>query len=135
MFTVQGVLTYTPTTDSDTITLTVINTNDRTVKNSIYFSYISGITIGYTSDTPTIPSTTGVSVNQNKTLSYKIKMNNDKGKQIKIGSSIGLNNSNLTLPSGTTTFSLLKDSIRAGVLVAKSNSETFLYNYQTKYNP
>ena len=48
-------------------------------------------------------------------------MNNDKGKQIKIGSSMRLNNSNLTLPSGTTTFSLLKDSIGAEVLVAKSS--------------
>ena len=34
---------------------------------------------------------------------------------------MGLNNSNLTLPSGTTTFSLLKDSIGAEVLVAKSS--------------
>ena len=53
-------------------------------------------------------------------------MNNDKGKQIKIGSSMGLNNSNLTLLIGTTTFSLLKDPIRAEVLIAKSNPETFL---------
>ena len=124
----QGVLTYTPTTDSDTVTLTVTNTNDRTVKNSIYYYNLSDSTIqiGYTSDSPTIPSTTGVSVNQNKTLSYKIKMSNDKGKQIKIGSSMGLNNSNLTLLIGTTTFSLLKDPIRAEVLIAKSNPETFL---------
>ena len=107
----QGVLTYTPTTNSDTITLTVTNTNDRTVKNSIYYYNLSDSTIqiGYTSDSPTVPSTTGVSVNQNKTLTYKIKINKAKGKQIKIGSSMGLNNSNLTLPSGTTAFSLLKD--------------------------
>ncbi len=131
----QGVLTYTPTTDSDTITLTVTNTNDRTVKNSIYYYNLSDSTIqiGYTSDSPTIPSTTGVSVNQNKTLTYKIKINKAKGKQIKIGSSIGLNNSNLTLPSGTTAFSLLKDSIRgtAEQIIAKANPETLDYNTAT----
>ena len=119
----QGVLTYTPTTDSDTITLTVTNTNDRTVKNSIYYYNLSDSTIqiGYTSDSPTIPSTTGVSVAQNNTLTYKIKINKAKGKQIKIGSSIGLNNSNLTLPSGTTAFALLKDPTGAETLIAKAN--------------
>ena len=129
----QGVLTYTPTTDSDTITLTVTNTNDRTVKNSIYYYNLSDSTIqiGYTSDSPTIPSTTGVSVNQNKTLTYKIKINKAKGKQIKIGSSIGLNNSNLTLPSGTTAFSLLKDPITVEKLIAKANPETLDYNTAT----
>ena len=129
----QGVLTYTPTTDSDTITLTVTNTNDRTVKNSIYYYNLSDSTIqiGYTSDSPTIPSTTGVSVAQNKTLTYKIKINKAKGKQIKIGSSIGLNNSNLTLPSGTTAFSLLKDPTGAETLIAKANPETLDYNNAT----
>ena len=129
----QGVLTYTPTTDSDTITLTVTNTNDRTVKNSIYYYNLSDSTIqiGYTSDSPTIPSTTGVSVNQNKTLTYKIKINKAKGKEIKIGSSMGLNNSNLTLPSGTTAFSLLKDPTGAETLVAKANPETLDYNTAT----
>ena len=129
----QGVLTYTPTTDSDTITLTVTNTNDRTVKNSIYYYNLSDSTIqiGYTSDSPTIPSTTGVSVGQNKTLTYKIKINKAKGKQIKIGSSMGLNNSNLTLPSGTTAFSLLSDPPAAEVLVAKANPETLDYNNAT----
>ena len=129
----QGVLTYTPTTDSDTITLTVTNTNDRTVKNSIYYYNLSDSTIqiGYTSDSPTIPSTTGVSVNQNKTLTYKIKINNAKGKQIKIGSSMGLNNSNLSLPSGTTAFSLLSEPSGAETLVAKANPETLDYNTAT----
>ena len=129
----QGVLTYTPTTDSDTITLTVTNTNDRTVKNSIYYYNLSDSTIqiGYTSDSPTIPSTTGVSVNQNKTLTYKIKISNAKGKQIKIGSSIGLNNSNLTLPSGTTAFSLLSDPITVANLIAKANPERLDYNSAT----
>ena len=129
----QGVLTYTPTTDSDTITITVTNTNDRTVKNSIYYYNLSDSTIqiGYTSDSPTIPSTTGVSVAQNKTLTYKIKINKAKGKQIKIGSSMGLNNSNLTLPSGTTAFSLLKDPTGAETLVAKANPETLDYNTAT----
>ena len=129
----QGVITYTPTTDSDTITLTVTNTNDRTVKNSIYYYNLSDtpIEIGYTSDSPTVPSTIGVSVDQNKTLTYKIKIKNAKGKQIKIGSSIGLNNSNLTLPSGTTAFSLLKDPTGAETLVAKANPETLDYNNAT----
>ena len=129
----QGVLTYTPTTDTDTITLTVTNTNDRTVKNSIYYYNLSDSTIqiGYTSDSPTIPSTTGVSVNQNKILTYKIKINNAKGKQIKIGSSMGLNNSNLTLPSGTTAFALLKDPTGAETLIAKANPETLDYNTAT----
>ena len=129
----QGVLTYTPTTDSDTITLTVTNTNDRTVKNSIYYYNLSdtNITLGYTSDSPTVPSATGVSVNQDKTLTYKIKIKNAKGKQIEIGSSMGLNNSNLTLPSGTTVFSLLNDSSGAETLVAKANPETLDYNNAT----
>ena len=129
----QGVITYTPITDSDTITLTVTNTNDRTVKNSIYYYNLSDSTIqiGYTSDSPTIPSTTGVSVDQNNTLTYKIKIKNAKGKQINIGSSMGLNNSNLTLPNGTTAFSLLKDPTGADVLVAKANPETLDYNTAT----
>ena len=129
----QGVITYTPTTDSDTITLTVTNTNDRTVKNSIYYYNLSDSTIqiGYTSDSPTIPNTTGVSVAQNNTLTYKIKINKAKGKQIKIGSSIGLNNSNLSLPSGTTAFSLLSDPPAAEVLVAKANPEDLDYNKAT----
>ena len=129
----QGVLTYTPTTDSDTITLTVTNTNDRTVKNSIYYYNLSDSTIqiGYTSNSPTIPSTTGISVNQNKTLTYKIKIKNAKGKQIKIGSSIGLNNSNLTLPSGTTAFSLLSEPSASETLIAKANPETLDYNNAT----
>ena len=129
----QGVITYTPTTDNDIITLTVTNTNDRTVKNSIYYYNLSdsSIEIGYTSDSPTVPSTQGVSVAQGKTLTYKIKIKNAKGKQIKIGSSMGLNNSNLTLPSGTTTFSLLKDPTGAEVLVAKANPEDLDYNTAT----
>ena len=129
----QGVITYTPTTDSDTITLTVTNTNDRTVKNSIYYYNLSDtpIEIGYTSDSPTVPSTIGVSVDQNKTLTYKIKINNAKGKQIKIGSSMGLNNSNLTLPSGTTEFSLLSNPTGAETLVAKANPEDLDYNTAT----
>ncbi len=129
----QGVLTYTPTTNSDTITLTVTNTNDRTVKNSIYYYNLSdsSIQIGYASDSPTVPTVAGVSVNQNKTLTYKIKIKNAKGKQIKIGSSIGLNNSNLTLPSGTTAFALLSDPITVENLIAKSNPETLDYNTAT----
>ncbi len=102
----SGVITYTPSTDNDSITLTVTNTNDRTVKNSIYYYTLSdsSIEIGYTSDSPTIPTVEGVSVEQGKTLTYKIKINGSKGKVIKIGSSMGLSSSNLTLPSGTIAF-------------------------------
>ena len=129
----QGVITYTPTTDNDTITLTVTNTNDRTVKNSIYYYNLSdsNITIGYTSDSPTVPSTKGVSVAQNKTLTYKIKIKNAKGKTVKIGSSMGLVNSNLTLLSGTTAFTLLSNPTGAETLVAKANPEDLDYNTAT----
>ena len=129
----SGVITYTPSTDSDTITITVTNTNDRTVKNSIYYYNLSdsSIEIGYTSDSPTIPTVTGVSVEQGKTLTYKIKINGSKGKAIKIGSSMGLNNSNLTLPSGTTAFSLLSEPSAAETLVAKANPEDLDYNTAT----
>ena len=129
----SGVITYTPSTDNDTITLTVTNTNDRTVKNSIYYYTLSdsSIEIGYTSDSSTIPTVEGVSVASSKTLTYKIKIKNAKGKQIKIGSSMGLSNSNLTLPSGTTAFSLLSDPTGAEVLVAKANPEDLDYNTAT----
>ena len=40
---------------------------------------------------------------------------------------MGLNNSNLTLSSGTTAFSLLKDPTGAETLVAKANPETLDY--------
>ena len=130
----QGVITYTPSTDNDTITLTVTNTNDRTVKNSIYYYNLSdsNITIGYTSDSSTVPSTQGVSVAQGKTLTYKIKIRGANGKQIKIGSSMGLNNSNLTLPSGTTAFSLLSEPSATELLVAKANPEDLDYNTATE---
>ncbi len=130
----SGVITYTPTTDNDIITLTVTNTNDRTVKNSIYYYNISdtSIEIGYTSDSSTIPTVEGVSVAQGKTLTYKIKIKGANGKQIKIGSSMGLNNSSLTLPSGTTGFSLLSDPTGAEVLVAKANPEDLDYNTATE---
>lgn len=128
-----GAINYTPTTDNDTITLTVTNTNDRTVKNAIYYYNLTdtSIEVGYTSDSPTVPTTQGVSVAQNKTLTYKIKIKNAKGKQIKIGSSMGLNNSNLILPSGTTAFSLLSNPPAAETLVAKANSEDLDYNTAT----
>ena len=86
-----GVITYTPSTDSDTITLTVTNTSDRTVKNSIYYYDLSdsSIKIGYTVDSPTIPEVTGVSVEKGGILTYNIKITGAPGKQIKIGSSMG----------------------------------------------
>ena len=71
-----GVITYTPSTDNDTIALTVTNINDRTVKNSIYYYDLSdsSIEIGYISDSPTIPTIEGVSVEAGETLNYKIKI-------------------------------------------------------------
>ena len=118
-----GVIEYTPTTDSDTLTVTVTNSSDRTVKNSLYYYTLSdsSITIGYTSDTSTVPSITGVSVDKGKSLTYKIKIAGAKGKTIRIGSSMGLVNSNLTLPSGTNAFDVFKitgkvfDVLLAGV--------------------
>ena len=128
-----GVITYTPSTDSDAITLTVTNTNDRTVRNSIYYYELSdsSIEIGYTSDSSTIPTVEGVSVSAGKTLTYKMKIKGANGKKIKIGSSMGLSNSNLSLPSGTTAFSLLSDSTGAETLVAKANPEDLDYNTAT----
>ena len=128
-----GAINYTPATDSETVTITVTNSSDRTVKNSIYYYTLSdsSIEIGYTSDSPTIPTIEGVSVEKGKTLTYKIKINGSKGKAIKIGSSMGLSNSNLTLPSGTTSFLLLNDSITIETLIAKANSEDLDYNTAT----
>ena len=128
-----GTISYTPATDSETVTITVTNSSDRTVKNSIYYYTLSdsSIEIGYTSDSPTIPTVEGVSVEKGKTLTYKIKINGSKGKAIKIGSSMGLNNSNLTLPNGTTAFSLLSDPSAAETLIAKANPETLDYNTAT----
>lgn len=130
-----GTISYTPATDSETVTITVTNSSDRTVKNSIYYYTLSdsSIEIGYTSDSPTIPTVEGVSVEKGKTLTYKIKINGSKGKAVKIGSSMGLNNSNLTLLNGTTAFSLLSDPIRgtAEQIIAKANPETLDYNKAT----
>ena len=128
-----GTISYTPATDSETVTITVTNSSDRTVKNSIYYYTLSdsSIEIGYTSDSLTIPTVEGVSVEKGKTLTYKIKINGSKGKAIKIGSSMGLNNSNLTLPNGTTAFSLLSDPITVEKLIAKANPETLDYNTAT----
>ena len=97
----SGVITYTPSTDSDTITLNVTNNNDRIIKNSIYYYDLSdsSIEIGYTSNSPTIPTVEGVSIEVGKSLTYKIKIKGASGKQIKIGLSMGLSNSNLTLPN------------------------------------
>ena len=116
-----GLIEYVPTTDSDTITIIVTNTNDRTVKNSLYYYDQSNgsISLSYTSDSQTVPSVTGVAVGQGKNLIYKIKINGAKGKTIKIGSSMGLVNSNLSLPSGAKAFEKvslnLKETLIAGI--------------------
>ncbi len=129
----SGVITYTPSTDSDTITLTVTNNNDRIVKNSIYYYDLSdsSIEIGYTSNSPTIPTVEGVSIEVGKSLTYKIKIKGASGKQIKIGLSMGLSNSNLTLPNESMAFSLLSDPAGAETLVAKANPEDLDYNSAT----
>ena len=134
-----GIISYTPSTNSDTLTVTVTNTSDRTVKNSLYYYTLSdpSITIGYASDSSTIPSVTGVSVDKEKSLTYKIRISGANGKTIKIGSSMGLNNSNLSLPSGTNAFDMFKmtgkvsDVLLAGVgdngIIDTSDSEqTFI---------
>ena len=116
-----GVIEYTPTTDSDTITITVTNSSDRTVKNSLYYYNLDDdtITLGYTSDSSTIPSVTGIEVEKGKSLTYKIKITGAKGKTIKIGSSMGLINSDLALPNGASAlekFSLtVSETLLAGV--------------------
>ena len=128
-----GTISYTPSTDSETVTITVTNSSDRTVKNSIYYYTLSdnSIEIGYTSDSPTIPTIEGVSVEKGKTLTYKIKVKGANGKAVKIGSSMGLVNSDLTLPNGTTAFSLLSVPSGAETLIAKANPESLDYNSAT----
>ncbi len=128
----SGVITYTPSTDDEEVTITITNSSDRTVKNSIYYYTLSDslIKIGYTSDSA-VPSVTGVTVLSGKTLTYKIKIKGAKGKQIKIGSSMGLTTSNLSLPSGTVAFELLSEPTAAETLIAKANPEDLDYNIAT----
>ena len=119
-----GVIEYTPTTDSDTLTVTVTNSSDRTVKNSLYYYTLSdsSITIGYTSDTSTVPSTIGVSVDKGKSLTYKIKIAGAKGKTIRIGSSMGLVNSNLTLPNGASALEQFGQTVSKTLLAGVGNN-------------
>ena len=121
-----GVIEYTPTTDSDTLTVTVTNSSDRTVKNSLYYYTLSdsSIAIGYTSDTSTVPSITGVSVDKGKSLTYKIKIAGASGKTIRIGSSMGLVNSNLTLPSGASAFDQFSQTVSKTLLAGVGNNGT-----------
>ncbi len=113
-----GVIEYTPSTNNDTLTVTVTNSSDRTVKNSLYYYTLSdsSITIGYASDTLTVPSITGVSVDKGKNLTYKIKIAGAKGKTIRIGSSMGLTSSNLTLPSGANAFDQFSQTVSKTLL-------------------
>ena len=95
-----GIINYTPTTNQDVITIKVTNTSNRDAKNSIYYYDLAdtNIVVGYTADSENIPLTTGVVVEKNKSLTYKIVIINSKGKEIQIGSSMGLINDNLSLP-------------------------------------
>ena len=95
-----GIISYTPTTNQDVITIKVTNTSNRDAKNSIYYYDLAdtNIVVGYTADSENIPLTTGVVVEKNKSLTYKIVIINSKGKEIQIGSSMGLINDNLSLP-------------------------------------
>ena len=120
-----GVIEYTPSTNNDTLTVTVTNSSDRTVKNSLYYYYTlsaSSITIGYTSDTSTVPSIRGVSVDKGKSLTYKIKIAGAKGKTIRIGSSMGLVNSNLTLPTGASAFDQFSQTVSRTLLAGVGNN-------------
>ena len=95
-----GIISYTPTTNQDVITIKVTNTSNRDAKNSIYYYDLAdtNIVVGYTADSENIPLTTGVVVEKDKSLTYKIVIINSKGKEIQIGSSMGLINDNLSLP-------------------------------------
>ena len=95
-----GIISYTPTTNQDVITIKVTNTSNRDAKNSIYYYDLAdtNIVVGYTADSENIPLTTGVVVEKDKSLTYKIVITNSKGKEIQIGSSMGLINDNLSLP-------------------------------------
>ena len=95
-----GIISYTPTTNQDVITIKVTNTSNRDAKNSIYYYDLAdtNIVVGYAADSENIPLTTGVVVEKNKSLTYKIVIINSKGKEIQIGSSMGLINDNLSLP-------------------------------------
>ena len=121
-----GVIEYTPTTDSDTLTVTVTNSSDRTVKNSLYYYTLSdsSIAIGYTPDTSTVPSIAGVSVDKGKSLTYKIKIAGAKGKTIRIGSSMGLVNSNLTLPNGASALEQFGQTVSKTLLAGVGNNGT-----------
>ena len=108
----SGVISYTPTTNQDVITITVTNTSDRTTKNSVYYynPADTNIVVGYTTESETIPTTTGVTVVKGKSLTYKIAIINAKGKEIKIGSSMGLANADLSLPENTKEIVKTEDS-------------------------
>ena len=95
-----GIINYTPTTNQDVITIKVTNTSNRDAKNSIYYYDLAdtNIVVGYAADSENIPLTTGVVVKKDKSLTYKIVIINSKGKEIQIGSSMGLINDNLSLP-------------------------------------
>ena len=108
----SGVISYTPTTNQDVITITVTNTSDRTTKNSVYYydPADTNIVVGYTAESETTPTTTGVTVVKGKSLTYKIAIINAKGKEIKIGSSMGLANADLSLPENTKEIVKTEDS-------------------------
>ena len=108
----SGVISYTPTTNQDVITITVTNTSDRTTKNSIYYydPADTNIVVGYTAESETIPTTVGVTVEKGKSLTYKIAILNAKGKELKIGSSMGLINNSLSLPESTKEIVKTEDS-------------------------
>ena len=128
-----GVINYTPKSDVDIITLTVTNTSDRTVKNSIYYydPADENIKLGYTSDSSTIPTTTGVSIEKGKSLTYKIGILNSKDKEIRIGSSMGLASANLTVPSNATVPGKTDTPTIVEYLLSKVNDENLEYNSAT----
>ncbi len=100
----KGSISYTPLTDDDTVSITVTNTSDRNIKNSIYYytDSASDINIGYASDTSAIPTVTGIEIEKDGQITYKLKITRAKDKTINFITTMGLVNSDLKTPDNYT---------------------------------
>ena len=121
-----GTIEYTPSTDDEIVTISVMNSSDRTVKNSLYYYNLDDdtISLGYISDSSTIPSVTGVEVAKGKSLTYKVRITGANGKTIRIGSSMGLVNSNLSLPNGASVLEKFGLSVSETLLAGVGDNGT-----------
>ena len=121
-----GTIEYTPSTDDEIVTISVMNSSDRTVKNSLYYYNLGDdtISLGYISDSSTIPSVTGVEVAKGKSLTYKVRITGANGKTIRIGSSMGLVNSNLSLPNGASVLEKFGLSVSETLLAGVGDNGT-----------